>query len=64
MSYRIHQVDSFGRNIAVNFWFNYEKIFDNKQFPAECEVNKFDATKTIDKYSYKRSDGDNYNQFK
>lgn len=44
----IHQVRSFERNIAVNFWFNYEKLLEEEDFSEACQHNEFDETKTLD----------------
>ncbi|CAF0941002.1 unnamed protein product [Brachionus calyciflorus] len=60
----IHQVRSYGRNLAINFWFNYEKIFGNTLFPEECSNNKLDLSKTLDKFTYSASKNDFYSNFK
>jgi hypothetical protein len=57
----IHQVDSFDRNLAVNFWFNYEKIFDSAVFSDDCLKHKFDHSLTLDKFEYETEDEDDQN---
>lgn len=49
----IHQVRSYNRNIAVNFWFNYEKLFEHKEFTEACKKNQFDPTQTLNKLDLK-----------
>lgn len=44
----IHQVRSTNRNLAVNYWFNNEKLFELGQFPESCKTNKFDPAQTLD----------------
>nr|QDG00793.1 lysine-specific demethylase JMJD5-1 [Brachionus koreanus] len=48
----VHQVRSYGRNLAINFWFNYERIFGNDEFGQECSENKLDLSKTLDTLTY------------
>lgn len=48
----LHQIRSYDRNIAVNFWFNYEKIFGRDAFGTECEANELDLDLTLDKLNY------------
>jgi hypothetical protein len=48
----LHQVRSYNRNLAINFWFNYDKIFHNSQFGPECSNNELDPTMTLDKFDY------------
>jgi hypothetical protein len=48
----LHQVRSYDRNLAINFWFNYDKIFHNSEFAPECSNNKLDVEKTLEKYEY------------
>jgi len=50
--------------LAVNFWFNYENIFDKKEFPSECETNKLDLNKTLEKFDYKPQIDDFLTDFK
>jgi hypothetical protein len=51
----LHQVRSHDRNVAVNFWFNYEKIFGNAEFEAECAANEIKETMTLDSFNYTSS---------
>ena len=55
---------SFGRNLAVDFAFNHEKLFDNKDFSDECAANPINPKKTLDKFSYNSSLNDYYENFK
>jgi len=48
----IHQVNSFDRNIAVNFWFNYKRVL-NTDFLNNClDTNKFNPEYTLDTINY------------
>ena len=47
----IHQVDSFERNIAVNFWFTYDRLL-NTDFLNKCFDNKFDPNLTLENLNY------------
>jgi hypothetical protein len=60
---RIHQVRSYERNIAVNFWFNYEKIYSNNKFSDVCLGNDLEVEFTLDKFSLKTEDNE-FNGFK
>ena len=60
----LHQVRSFDRNLAVNFWFNYEKIFGNSEFEEKCASNNLDLKITLDKLNYSTSKSNNELNFK
>ena len=48
----IHQVNSFDRNIAVNFWFNFNRVL-NTDFLDKCsDSDKFDPDYTLDSLEY------------
>lgn len=44
----IHQIRSTDRNLAINFWFNYEKLLEFGNFSEACKTNQFDKARTLD----------------
>ena len=63
-SKRVHQIRSYGRNIGINFWFNYEKIFEKGPFADKCNSKKLDSSLSLDKLIYKSSKEDYFLSFK
>ncbi len=55
---------SYHRNIGVNFWFNYEKLFEFDEFSGKCRDNKFDITKDLDSFKLENEEENHFTQFK
>ncbi len=50
---------SFDRNIGLNFWFYYEKIFELPDLSEECNKNQLDLTRTLDTYNFEEEEDSN-----